>query len=185
MKVFSLIPVVLSLSVAATALSTPMEAEHKYVGVKGCWMCHWKPELGAQYTSWEKSKHARAFHVLASDEAEAVAGSRGIDDPQESPECLRCHVTGHGADPSMFEITYAREQGVGCESCHGPGKDYAKSDVMRDPKRARDSGLIIPTKEVCEKCHNKDSPTFKGFDFEVMYKKIAHPKPSGNKSKSE
>jgi len=44
--------------------------------------------------------------------------------------------------------------------------------------KAEEYGMIKPvTKEVCVSCHNEESPTFKGFDFEKMVAKIAHPVP--------
>ena len=38
-------------------------------------------------------------------------------------------------------------------------------------------GLVKPTAEVCQRCHNEESPTFKEFKFEEMVAKIAHPNP--------
>jgi len=33
------------------------------------------------------------------------------------------------------------------------------------------------SKENCLTCHNKESPTFKDFDYDKQWEKIAHPKP--------
>jgi hypothetical protein len=48
--------------------------------------------------------------------------------------------------------------------------------VMKDKAKAIAAGLVIPTKELCVKCHNAESPNFKGFDFEEYYAKITHPR---------
>lgn len=157
--------------------SSAENAEHNYVGVKGCKMCHMAPAKGAQYKSWEESKHAKAYETLGTEEAKKIAAEQGIEDPQESAECLKCHVTGYGADASRFEPTYTMEEGVGCESCHGAGKDYKNIKIMKDVEQAKANGLILPTEEVCRKCHNEESPTYKEFDFEARYKEIAHPRP--------
>ncbi|UCD57238.1 MAG: cytochrome c family protein [Candidatus Hydrogenedentota bacterium] len=177
MKGFSLVLTILFAVVLAGLFSAPATAEHNYVGVKGCKMCHMSPAKGAQYKLWEESKHSRAYSDLASDKAKEVASAKGIGNPQESPECLKCHVTGYGSDPSMFEATYTKEEGVGCESCHGPGKDYKNVKIMKDVEQAKANGLIIPTEETCKKCHNPESPTFKGFNFEERKAEIAHPRP--------
>jgi hypothetical protein len=161
----------------AIGISSSAFAEHMYVGVDGCKICHKKAEKGDQYGSWQKSKHSRAYEVLASDKAKEVAAARGIGNPQESPDCLKCHVTGYGADPSLFDKTYKKEDGVGCESCHGPGKDYKNIKIMKDVEQAKANGLILPTEEVCRKCHNEESPTFKPFNFEERYAEITHPMP--------
>jgi hypothetical protein len=44
-------------------------------------------------------------------------------------------------------------------------------------------GLTIPDEKTCTGCHNKESPTFKAFDFEKMAAKIAHPTPEERKAK--
>jgi hypothetical protein len=43
-------------------------------------------------------------------------------------------------------------------------------------------GLVMPNKDLCVKCHNDGSPTFKGFEFEKMAAKIAHPIPAERKA---
>ncbi len=56
----------------------------------------------------------------------------------------------------MAGITIA--EGVSCESCHGPGSAYKTNTIMKDQALSIKNGLILPTKEVCEKCHNKENP---------------------------
>lgn len=165
---------------AVAIFSTSALAEHAYVGAKGCKMCHASSTKGAQYKVWEKTKHAQAYASLATEEAKKAAAAKGIDNPRESPECLKCHVTGYGSDPSLFEPTYAKEEGVGCESCHGPGKDYKNMKIMKDIETAKANGLIIPTEEVCRKCHNEESPFYEPFDFESKFAQIAHPNPKNS-----
>ena len=177
MKRFSLPAFVLAIIALVVLFSVPAAAEHNYVGVDSCKMCHKKAEKGDQYGSWQKSGHAGAYDTLASDEAKAIACAKGIDNPQESAECLKCHVTGHGLDASRYEKKYSMEEGVGCESCHGPGSDYKNMKIMKDVEQAKANGLIIPTEETCTKCHNEESPTFEGFDFEERFAEIAHPAP--------
>lgn len=45
---------------------------------------------------------------------------------------------------------------IDCEGCHGPGSDYMKMSVMKDPAAAKAAGLILPDKAACAKCHGKD-----------------------------
>jgi hypothetical protein len=168
----------ITLVVAVVSMfSAPAAAEHAYVGAEGCKMCHTASSKGAQYKIWEKTKHAQAYASLASDKAKEVAAAKGIDNPQESPECLKCHVTGYGSDASLLEPTYSKEEGVSCESCHGPGKDYRKMKIMKDIDQAKDNGLILPDEEVCKKCHNEESPFYQPFNFDEQFPQIAHPRP--------
>ena len=160
-----------------------LQDAHSFEGVARCKTCHRKAEDGEQFAIWEASRHAQAFATLATDEAKAIAAEKGIENPQEADACLKCHVTGHGAAADMFGSKYAVEDGVGCESCHGAGGDYYKKKTMQAITDGEidgaSVGLIQPTAEVCEGCHNEESPTYKEFDFETMVEKIAHPIPEG------
>ena len=52
----------------------------KYVGAGKCKNCHRSSKAGGQFGSWQKSKHAKAFETLASDEAKFVTGSELVVD---------------------------------------------------------------------------------------------------------
>jgi RecJ-like exonuclease len=116
-----------------------------YVGDKKCKMCH-----TAEHASWLTTKHAKAWEALKPEE-------------QKKEECVSCHSTGKTVEGTLLT-------GVGCESCHGPGSAYKAQKTMKDKALALAAGLIMPKKEVCMKCHNEKSPTFKGFDFDKAVK---------------
>ncbi len=116
-----------------------------YVGDAKCKMCH-----KVEHTSWLTTAHAKAWNSLKPEE-------------QKKEECIVCHSTGKAADGTLIT-------GVGCESCHGPGSEYKAQKVMKDKALSLAAGLIEPKKEVCIKCHNEKSPTFKGFDFDKAVK---------------
>jgi hypothetical protein len=123
-----------------------------YVGSKKCKMCHKGAKKGEVFEKWEKSLHAKAF--------EAIKGKG----EEKNPECLKCHTT--DAKVNFLE-------GVGCESCHGPGSAYKKLSIMKDKKLAMENGLIVPTEELCKKCHVGNDHTGK-FNFQEAVKKIDH-----------
>lgn len=161
----------------------PQEFKHKFVGVANCKLCHSDEATGDQFGQWKKSKHSEALKTLSSPKAKEIAKEKGIADPAKEPKCLRCHITGYEAPKEMKARTWKETDSVGCESCHGPGGDYAKEDVFKKGKDAAIAlGLVEPDEKVCVKCHNKDAgPTFKEFDFKEMSKKIAHPNPKKKK----
>ena len=159
------------------ALATDGPA-HAYIGSEKCKMCHNAPAKGAQYTKWAESKHAKAYATLATEEAKRVAAAKGITDPQKSPHCLKCHVTGYGAPAEKLTDKYKSDEGVGCEACHGPGGDYWQMAVMKDHAKSVAAGLVVPTEQTCTTCHNPENPTHKGFDFAAYSAKIAHPNPT-------
>ena len=112
---------------------------------------------------------AKTFDVLKTKEADEIAKKAGSAKPAaETTDCLACHVTG----------TNKPEEGISCEACHGAGSAYktvhAKKDA--DDKAKIAAGMVMgdETKKACESCHNKKSPTFKGFEYAKMWEKIAH-----------
>lgn len=159
-------------------------SKYKYVGAKNCGKCHKKELMGNQLAEWEKADHHKAYETLKGEEAAKIAKERGLAQPAyESEECLKCHVTAYGLPASAFRKKPLLESdGVQCESCHGPGSAYRKKKTMSDHDKAVAAGMWEPGKDekICTECHNSDSPTWdpaKGFDFEAMKEKIAHPIP--------
>jgi len=156
---------------------TTSAGDHAYIGATKCKMCHNKAEKGSQFDKWQAGPHARAFEVLGTDAAKAIGKEKGIDDPQKADACLKCHVTGHGASAALLTDKYSAAEGVSCESCHGPGGDYYKMNVMKDRALSVAAGMTIPDEKTCLKCHNAENPTHKGFDFAKASAQIAHPNP--------
>ena len=102
---------------------------------------------------------------------------KGIADPATDAACIKCHSTvGHIDAGLIAGITI--DEGVSCESCHGPGSMYKGAAIMKNRELAMQKGLILPTEEVCKTCHNEESPTYKPFDFATASAKIAHPDPT-------
>ena len=135
----------------------------EYAGSASCQSCH-----KSEHENWSKSPHAKAFSTLAAKKETANA------------ECQNCHTTGFNK-PGGFPAGGAALEAVGCESCHGPGKEHAKPDT---PKRGNilaladkcDSCVIL---QICGSCHDeKNDP---GFEFAVERKIDLirhHPKPA-------
>lgn len=141
-----------------------------------CIACH-GAKVGDQAGIWAKSPHANAFKALGTDAAKEVAKKAGVDNPQTSGKCLKCHSTAYGFTEAKITEEVPVEAGVTCQTCHGPGKDY-KMKHNKDLATAKATlGLIVPTAEnTCLRCHNKDNPTFKAdFDFKASAEKIKHP----------
>lgn len=176
------IPFVILVLFAVTTSARAQEAAPKgppqYIGVEKCaGVCHKTEKQGKQLAIWQASLHAKAWATLATPEAKKIAKEKGIDDPQKSDKCARCHTAGYGADAQLKAATFKVEDGVGCETCHGPGSNYKTLKIMKDRNLAIQNGLIIPDEKLCVKCHNPESPSYKKFVFTEFYKKIAHPVP--------
>lgn len=121
----------------------------EYVGVKKCKMCH-----KSVYEAWQRTKHAAAFESIADTAAAQEA-------------CLPCHTTGYGEQGGYVDTASTPDfKGVTCESCHGPGSLYWKVPIMKNHEKAVENGLVEQDSSVCISCHNENSPTFKGFNYE-------------------
>ena len=163
--------VISSVLLAAVACWADGRDPANYVGVKTCGMCHKKEETGNQLGNWEKSPHAKAFATLGTPEAKEAAKKLGVDDPQKSGKCLKCHSTAYNFTESVATEKVKVEDGVVCESCHGPGKKYMSKSTMEDREKAIAAGLVHPATQSCKLCHNSESPNFKGFDEKTYVEK--------------
>jgi hypothetical protein len=164
--------------IALFLVSGAYAADNKYVGVKVCGMCHKAKDKGEVYQVWEKSKHAKAFETLKTKEADEIAAKKGLKKPAaESPECLKCHVTGGGSATNV-EAGFKKEDGITCEACHGAASGYKMlHNKPENLAKAKEAGLVLPDKtdpKPCEKCHNSESPTNKAFKIAEMWPKIEH-----------
>ena len=158
---------------------------HRYVGVETCEVCHSSQRIGRQFFVWARSPHARAYKDLTSPEALQIAARLHISDPRHDARCLSCHVTAQGKPLPEILSTFRMTDGVQCESCHGPGEDYAHFSVMISPRKSRMAGLVIrPDEKTCKTCHNPSSPTYKGFDYHAALRQIAHPVPEAYKKET-
>lgn len=172
---------------------------NKYIGAEKCKNCHQAEASGNQYGIWEKEPHSKAFETLASDAAKKIAQEKGIEDPQKSDQCLRCHMTAFGVPADAIKKGFDGK-GVQCEACHGPGDLHVKARFAAAAKAGDDEGFgdeapayqQIPADEIvakvdeatCVKCHNEESPTFKPFCYYHRAAAIRHhdprkPRPEG------
>jgi len=165
------------------------------VATEQCFVCHAKEKLGDQTASWKQGPHAKAFTSLQSDKGKEIGAKNGVTDPATSPKCLKCHSTAYGFSEAPVTDLIKVEEGVTCQTCHGPGESYnpkERHDSKKKVERAvKKYGFIIPTKEnTCARCHNESNPTYDAtrykladgtttdFDFEEASKKIEHKVPA-------
>jgi cytochrome c2 len=148
--------------------------DHAYVGTKACKMCHNSEAQGKIFDKWMSTKHAKSMAALDA--------TKGQD---KDPKCLKCHTV-LGYEKAAADMQTPETLGaVGCEACHGAGADYKAMGVMKDHAASLAAGMVVPTEETCKKCHNAESPTFKGFDYAKALPMIAHGKKTEAKPAEE
>lgn len=127
---------------------SPRTSNAAFVGSKACASCH-----GITFQKWKTTKHADAYHSI-----EAVGHGR-------DPDCVSCHVVGVSSTKGF--LSRAKTPGlanVGCESCHGAGRNHAKN-----PKKFK---LSQGGERTCLSCHTpENSPNFA---FQEYWKRIQH-----------
>ena len=154
--------------------------QYSFIGVKSCVMCHKSEKQGQQLKIWEDSQHSKAYETLLTEKADNIAKEKGYETKaSETEDCLKCHVSGYNVDASLLGKNFKMEQGVQCETCHGPGSDYKKKKVMKDREKSIANGLQFYEKpeELCITCHNAEGPTYVDFKFEESWEKIVHKVP--------
>lgn len=143
----------------------------KYIGPGSCaaTSCHGsvKPIAGSrilqnEYSTWIlKDRHSRAYDALTGEVGERMArilklGSKAA----EAPKCLACHAL--YTTPEQRGRSFAINEGVSCENCHGPAQGWLGQHTAKDSpeKHAKsvelhmtDTRNIIPRTEKCLECH--------------------------------
>lgn len=153
------------------------DKKHGYIGANPCGMCHKTEKQGKQLDIWKNSAHSKAYTTLTTEAADKIAKEKGFETPAaKTAECLKCHASGHDVDTSLIGKKFKVEDGVQCETCHGPGNDYKDMKVMKSREESVKKGLIVyeKTEELCLKCHNPESPTYREFNFDEAYVSIKH-----------
>ena len=128
----------------------------KNVGSAACQSCH-----VAQHDWWATSPHARAMRSLRKE---------GHDDPA----CVKCHATANRSGPVEAKLdNYQILDGVGCESCHGPGEAHVAAGGGTDNIEGLGEDCPVCVIEaVCTSCHTKTWDP--DWDLDTRLKAIDH-----------
>jgi len=128
----------------------PKKGEAAFVGNKPCQECHQEA-----FPLWEKSKHSHGWATLE---------EKG---KQFHLNCVGCHVTGYEKPGGVCRLDKVEgREGVGCESCHGPGSLHAEDPTPKNIVRS-------PGRELCVTCHNPENSPH--FDFATYLPRILGP----------
>ncbi len=131
-------------------LAAPAALASDLVGPTACRTCH-----AEAYRIWAAGPHARAASTLTPEQ-------------RQTPLCLQCHSR------DEQRAGQADVQGVSCETCHGGGRYYQPSVVMRDKELARLFGLVDPGAQSCMVCHGGHAPSLRPFDPQEAMQRIDH-----------
>ncbi len=165
------LPFVLLLTLSgfsANPADTPASPIGKYNGPGGCAAssCHGSVQpkqitriFQNEYSIWiAQDRHARAFSVLSNPVSVRMGKILNIGAPSQAPKCLACHALSVPADQRAQ--TFELEDGVSCESCHGPASGWLGPHTLRDWPHEKsvqlgmyDNRNLIKRSEKCLSCH--------------------------------
>ncbi|QSQ23942.1 cytochrome C [Pyxidicoccus parkwayensis] len=128
----------------------PKKGEAAFVGNAECRTCH-----EDAFPVYAKTKHPHGWETL---EAQGK---------QFHLNCVSCHVTGYQQPGGVCRLDkVAGRDGVGCESCHGPGSLHVDAP-------STDNIVASPGESVCITCHNPENSPH--FDFATYLPRILGP----------
>ena len=150
--------------IAFLALAVPAFAADRFVGWQSCATsgCHGGGQGEDQVLTWrKKDPHSRAYGILISERSKRMADALGITEPSKSNQCTVCHSPMHSADPERIASSLKQpNQGVSCESCHGPAEGWlrfhTRTDITREQRYAagmRNLETSYRRANACVGCH--------------------------------
>ena len=143
-------------SAAVPAVASPAGAppadSGKYTGPGSCssTSCHGSvtPRAGSrisqnEYSTWVvQDKHAKAYTALTSATGERIGRILGLGKSEGSAKCLACHAL--DVPVEQRAKTFELNDGVSCESCHGPASAWLRGthDSGLDARAVRGAGNV-------------------------------------------
>jgi hypothetical protein len=147
----------------------------KHLGVASCSssVCHGSVTpsktydvLLNEYVTWShEDAHSKAYTVLNSPRARAMAAKLGLGNAATASICLDCHTD--NVPPERRGPKYSVADGVGCEACHGGAEHWITTHTSRRATYTENiSKGMYPTANLheratlCLSCHYGTSDKF-------------------------
>ena len=113
------------------------------------------------FTIWKaRDSHAKSWATLATERSARMAVAIGAGKPQETSRCTECHAPMQAVNASRVGPLSRVEDGISCETCHGPAKFWVRSHTRRDLTHAqnvttglRDLENLYVRANTCIACH--------------------------------
>jgi hypothetical protein len=161
---------------AAGAASAAHNLEWQGVASCASTACHGgngpRGSKGSEYTTWVlDDRHTQAYQILFDDRSRLIEKNlRHLKNVKEAHAeadqlCQRCHAM--NAENGPHRDSFVRNDGIGCESCHGPAQEWLGLHYARDwrdkkPEEKRKLGYwplksLGERARLCVSCHVGDT----------------------------
>ena len=128
----------------------PVRGEAAFVGNEACRDCHEEA-----FPVWDASKHAHGYQTLEE------------RSKQYHLDCVGCHVTGWQQPGGVCRVDRTKDrQGIGCESCHGPGSLHAEDPSADNVQKGGGTAT-------CTGCHDRENSPH--FEYERFLQEVLGP----------
>ncbi len=168
--------VVAAAASSGTRVALPYQSPDTSMGVVNCAnsVCHGSVQpmkdsdvLQTEYVTWSRvDRHARAYRVLSTEQAQRIARNLGLAKPANQEKiCLDCHA--HNVPVALRGERFRLDDGVSCEACHGPSGRWLQSHVQEGAVHADNlkMGLYpaddtVARARLCLSCHFGNADRF-------------------------
>ncbi len=141
------------------------------------------------FSIWRgRDAHAKSWATLATERSNRMSGSLGMGKAQDTARCTECHAPLQAVSASRLG-PYARvDDGISCESCHGPAREWVRTHTRLDLSHAQRLGLgmrdldsLYNRANNCVSCHQVLPPDIQKAGhppliFELDAQSVAEPK---------
>jgi len=157
------------LLVCLTAGAAPAPVElAKFTGVSSCQssLCHGGGAGNDQCAIWAAVDfHVRAYAILLTPRSRSITDALNSVNPTVNERCTVCHSPLQALPPQRVSTAAFVDEGVTCESCHGPASLWLRSHTRKDYTAAQRvaSGMTdlrgaYGRANTCVACHEYLSP---------------------------
>jgi hypothetical protein len=137
---------------------------NQFVGSQSCSSssCHGgaSPKNNQNLIWSQQDPHAKSYATLTSARSERLAEALNIKNATTSSRCTVCHAPLTTVPKEMAAVVLDPVEGVSCENCHGPAKNWLRSHTRTDLTHAdkvangmRDLRNLYGRANACVACH--------------------------------
>jgi hypothetical protein len=136
----------LSAALLAALIGAGADAADRHLGVASCasTTCHGQAKAATagniqanEYLIWSRfDPHAGGYALLFEERSRLMAKRLGLEAAHEAPDCLACHSDAVPRDQQGPK--FQRDDGIGCEACHGGAERWLTSHYAPAATSGRD-----------------------------------------------